>query len=629
LSNNNNLTSIGKFAFAYNGNDLGKEEDKENYQVKLPDSLQTLGDSSFAANNNLKTISFGPNLISIGKNAFSLDGALTDVDFSNANKLTLIDDGAFIYSGVTGDLKTPSSLLTIGNEAFGGAHLDGLELNEGLQSIGNSAFSYNQLKGTLVIPSTIQNIGSNAFISNQLSGVSTKASDIVMGTGAFSNNRITTVLAPKMLGAARDTYNPNIAVNQFAAIFTDTSHNNISDYFNIQIGPNIGGITEKSLDINGLTNYVTYSDGVFTIPNGVKSFSFDWTLASSDSSDQGYSGKYDVIFDDPDIQAISSHISTGTKWSPSDNFLSAKTPEGRDIDLKDMEISIDQSEFVDPSLATIDTTIAEKHTVEYKYKYGNESSTVNVVVDKREGTYTVNGSDKVTYNGQNQAFNPSDYQISLPNGTTYTLQDGDLELKEGNVKNAGTYTVQLSQQGIENIEAVGQNSLYEWTAGVKDNFEIAKAPVTIKANNSSKIEGAVDPTFSANVTMPNDIKDGDELNYSLKREDGLTPGDYAIKVELGDNPNYEVTVENGTFTIIASKQGIVGEDFTMNIGAPMPTADDFKASATDVDGNALEVSVDLGNADLNTVGTYDVTLKSSDGQTKTVSLIVTDPTDPT
>ncbi|MCT0449089.1 BspA family leucine-rich repeat surface protein [Lactococcus lactis] len=83
---------------------------------------------------------------------------------------------------------------------------------------------------------------------------------------------------------------------------------------------------------------------------------------------------------------------------------------------------------------------------------------------------------------------------------------------------------------------------------------------------------------------------------------------------------------NGNYTgvyIWEKKETYInGSDFSMYVGDKTPTASDFKASATDKDGKTSEVTVDLSKADLTKAGTYDVTLKSAEGQSKVVKLTV-------
>lgn len=67
---------------------------------------------------------------------------------------------------------------------------------------------------------------------------------------------------------------------------------------------------------------------------------------------------------------------------------------------------------------------------------------------------------------------------------------------------------------------------------------------------------------------------------------------------------------------------LTGQDYTMTVNGTAPTASDFKASAKDKDGHAIDVKVDLSQANLKQVGSYQVTLSTSDGQTLIVKLHV-------
>ena len=90
-------------------------------------------------------------------------------------------------------------------------------------------------------------------------------------------------------------------------------------------------------------------------------------------------------------------------------------------------------------------------------------------------------------------------------------------------------------------------------SGVELEKEI---PVEVKRNaaviavsaSQSKYYGDADPALKATVTG---LRSGDKLNYTLVRAPGEAVGTYTISVELGDNPNYDVSVVTGTFTISA------------------------------------------------------------------------------
>ncbi|WP_201011838.1 bacterial Ig-like domain-containing protein, partial [Lactococcus lactis] len=73
-----------------------------------------------------------------------------------------------------------------------------------------------------------------------------------------------------------------------------------------------------------------------------------------------------------------------------------------------------------------------------------------------------------------------------------------------------------------------------------------------------------------------------------------------------------------------NKQSINGSDYSMTLGDKEPTVSDFKASATDKDGNNLDVTADFSKVDFTKAGTYDVVLNTADGQSKTVKLTIKD-----
>ncbi|HCD08273.1 MAG TPA: hypothetical protein DEQ50_08475, partial [Lactobacillus sp.] len=599
LSNNNQLEHINNGAFIYNS----KVE-----SVMLPDSLKTIGDQAFLSNIALTAISFGTNLTSIGKMAFTYDSKLARADFSQAVNLNSIDDGAFEYAGLTGNLMLPDSLKTIGDLTFAGNQLTSVDLGSNIQKIGTSAFVYNKLDSL----------------------ASATSNDISVGANAFSYNRITKIAMPNV-DSSNKNFDLNSAVQQLAVIFTDTEHNHISNYFSI----NIGGTTEKNMNISNLTNGVTYSNGVFTIPVGVTSFNFDWSLSAENVSDKGYAGTYDVVLDDPSIRVFDTKIPAGSKWNKSDNFISAITTDGQQKDLSDLTVSI-----VDANGNTgneIDTTNGVS-SYQVTYSYGNESETANVYVYKIDAIVDIIGTDSKTYNGQQQNFDLNKYQAILSNKSTYTLKDGDLKLVE-DATNVGTYKIVLTDQGKANIEA--SNPLYNWNIiNSSADLVINKAPVIIKVNDVTKIIGQDDPTFSAAVTMPDGL--ANDIVYELIRKDGESIGDYPIDVSYDSDkyPNYDIKVESGTLKISDNLRSITGSNYTMHVGDPTPTAADFKASATDENGQPLDISVDLSQAILDAPGKYQVRLFTTDGQGKMVSLNVlakdntgagggTDPTDPT
>ncbi|MGM0219522.1 hypothetical protein [Enterococcus sp. AZ126] len=106
-----------------------------------------------------------------------------------------------------------------------------------------------------------------------------------------------------------------------------------------------------------------------------------------------------------------------------------------------------------------------------------------------------------------------------------------------------------------------------------------------------------------------------------KPEVGTYNIQYSIQY-LDENGEISTKTTSRIITVIENKQAIVGSDYTMYIGDREATLADFNTSATDKDGNSIEVTADLSKIDFSKVGTYDVELTATDGQTKLVQLII-------
>ena len=140
------------------------------------------------------------------------------------------------------------------------------------------------------------------------------------------------------------------------------------------------------------------------------------------------------------------------------------------------------------------------------------------------------------------ALTVTDDSTTLRQGTDFTVAWSE------NV-NAGTATATLTGSG-------------DYSGTVQKTFTIEKAPVTVTAADKSKISGQADPAFTATVTGK--PQNGQEVLYTLSREEGETAGEYAITVNVDEqeNPNYDVTAVNGRLTVIAAT-------YTLSVTAPV------------------------------------------------------------
>lgn len=586
------LTTIEKDAFIY---------DCELTDLVLPDAVTTIGDQAFLANAKLATLTLGAGLQTIGVNAFTYDNALTTVDWAPAQQLQTIGAGAFEYDSIMGDLPVLASLTTIGEAALAGNQLNSVVFGDQLVTIGDAAFSFNHLTGSLVVPETVTSVGERAFYGNELTAA-TVGDATTLGVDALSYNRLTTLHGP--------TVSDIVADEQLVTTFKmapDTLP--LTDLFDL----NLGGQTTADLTLSNLTNGVTLVNGQLIIPQGTDRFTFDWALPLTTGA-TAYSGTYTVILDNPDIKVTDSTIFAGSTWTPSDNFVSAVTPQGDDLTLDQLT-----------TVGNVDTTQAGTYQVTYQYLANGavvSAQTATVTVLKRTATYRLTGSSTTTYTGQTPTLDGSGYRIVLPDGTICELTTGDLDFTgTATAPTAvGTYAVGLSAAGQAKLAAQPASQMYDWVANTTGaTATITPAPVTITPNNVVVYVGET-PTLTA--TVSGQPVDGVPVDYTFAPVTTTTAGYQDIQVILGANPNYTVTLQPGRLTVLASQQTLLGTDYTWTIGDPAPTAADFNASATDKTGAAILVTVDLSQAELTQAGDYPVTLTTSDGQTKTVTLHV-------
>jgi hypothetical protein len=129
---------------------------------------------------------------SIGANAFAAD-ALTSVTIPST--VTSIGPSAFASDALT-SVTIPSSVTSIGSQAFydEGEYDPGHTLTSltfatpsSVTSIGDFAFSYNELT-SVTIPSSVTSIGEYAFYGNPLTSVTFLSSAPSFGTGVFTGS---------------------------------------------------------------------------------------------------------------------------------------------------------------------------------------------------------------------------------------------------------------------------------------------------------------------------------------------------------------------------------------------------------------------------------------------------------
>ena len=187
----------------------------------LPDSLKTIGSSSFGGCTSLESIAFGSNISKIGNNAFSYCSNL-NIDelnlpllasigsrafyacrikkITSLGSITSLPDGDFNstynYIGVFAmneqlkSVSLPDSIIKLGNGSFNRCtSLTQINIPEGVTSLGQACFYKCSALESIELPSTVTAIGPSAFqYCTGLTRVSiAAATPPSLGSSAFAN----------------------------------------------------------------------------------------------------------------------------------------------------------------------------------------------------------------------------------------------------------------------------------------------------------------------------------------------------------------------------------------------------------------------------------------------------------
>ncbi|MDD3138268.1 MAG: MBG domain-containing protein, partial [Lachnospiraceae bacterium] len=161
----------------------------------------------------------------------------------------------------------------------------------------------------------------------------------------------------------------------------------------------------------------------------------------------------------------------------------------------------------------------------------------NYVVAKTEGTFTITKKDvTVAANDNSKIYGEADPELTATITGVEPDDTLDYTVVRTEGEHAGDYVITV---------VPGSNSNYNITTE-PGTFAITKKTVTVSLGNSNKIYGEADPDLAPTITG---LEDGDTLDYTIIRTPGEHAGEYTVSVVLGSNPDYDVTVEDGTLTI--------------------------------------------------------------------------------
>lgn len=207
--------------------------------VKIPEGIKYIGDNAFGLylpgteqyRETLKSVTFPSTLVSIGKNAFCGNKALTSITIpasvtyigdsafkscSNLESVTFegtglteISDGMFAGCTSLVSIDIPEGVTRIGEEAFGTTNttqatpctsLTTVNLPETVTSIGKHAFGWCRALSDIELPSSLTEIGPFAFLSTAITSVVVPEGVTEIPQGTFANcTQLKTLVLPSTL----------------------------------------------------------------------------------------------------------------------------------------------------------------------------------------------------------------------------------------------------------------------------------------------------------------------------------------------------------------------------------------------------------------------------------------------
>lgn len=160
-------------------------------RITMHDGITAIGESVFLRCYSLKSICIPAGVKVIRNNTFDSCQELQRVTFHNG--ITEIQERAFGYclklagDPISGEITLPSSLVILGNEAFGNCHsLRGVDMTETVvTAIPNYLFAHCEKLSSIRLPNNLQTIGEWAFTECPILGITLPASVTSIGNYAF------------------------------------------------------------------------------------------------------------------------------------------------------------------------------------------------------------------------------------------------------------------------------------------------------------------------------------------------------------------------------------------------------------------------------------------------------------
>jgi subtilisin-like proprotein convertase family protein len=206
--------------------------------------------------------------------------------------------------------------------------------------------------------------------------------------------------------------------------------------------------------------------------------------------------------------------------------------------------------------------------------------------------------------------------------------NGDTAAKLTSPASLATTATVASPAGTYAITAGGAASPNYAIAYANGTLTVMRAPLTITANNQTKVYGAALPTLAASYSG---FVNGDTAG-SLATPASLTttataaspPGTYAITAGGAASPNYTISLVSGSLTVTRANLTITADNKTMASGGPLPSLTASYAGFVNGDAVAnLTTPVSLATTATasSPAGTYPITASGATSPNYTIAFV--------
>ena len=457
------------------------------------------------------------------------------IDFADANvKALCVANWDKTHDGELSEAEA-AAVTDIGNvfqENTDISTFDELRYFTGLMTIPGNAFCYCRKLTSIIIPCNVTEIGNSAFLGCKLSSLTIPKSVTVIGKGAFTDCGMT------LTAINVESGNPKFDSRDDCHAIIETATSTLLWGCNNTIIPN----SVTSIGNSAFSHCMDLT--TLTIPEGVTSIG-SWAfyncekLTAVDIPDNVISIGDDAFWHCDALASVTlgeGVTSIGaTVFQDCNNLVSVTVKRKTPVD-------ITEKVFTNRINATLYVPYGSKTAYEAA-DYWKDFKEIIEIDTRLEQTLELAELPAMSY---------GDDTYELPATTaegktiTWSSSDENVAAVSGNtvtVKGSGTATITATQEGDNEYQPFSK--AYE--------LNIAKAQLTIKADDCSMEQGSVLPTFTLSYEGFVYGEDETVLTTMPTATTTATPrsavGTYPISVSGAEAQNYEMTYVEGTLTV--------------------------------------------------------------------------------